>query len=144
MDLAEIATGLGIVKTGFDAIRTALGAVKDAQDALPAGEKKEAAARALDGAETQIRLGEAQIAKALGYPLCQCRFPPTPMLAVGYRPYIGAHEYQVLLDLVAKGQASPSPPGFMTVHECPTCGADDVGLYEYTRTVPPRSSTDLT
>ena len=135
MDLTEIAAGIGIVKTGFDAIRTALGLVKDVQGALPAGEKKEAAARALEEAEKQIRLGEAQIAKALGYPLCRGTFPPTPMLAVGYRPYNDHREYQLLLALVAKGQVS-SPSGF-TVHECPRCGANDAGLHDYNRTAPP-------
>jgi hypothetical protein len=135
MDLGEIAAGLGVVKTGFDAIRTALGLVKDVQGALPAGEKKEAAARALEEAETQFRLGEAQIAKALGYPLCRCRFPPTPMLSVGYRPYQDVHEYRVLLDLVAKGQAASASA--FTVHECPMCGANDAGPFGYTRT-PPR------
>jgi hypothetical protein len=134
MDLTEIAAGIGIVKTGFDAIRTALGLVKDVQGALPAGEKKEAAARALEEAEKQIRLGEAQIAKALGYPLCRCAFPPTPMLAVGYRRYVDEGEYHLLLALVAKGEAS-SPSGF-TIHECPTCGANDAGPYNYVRMTP--------
>ena len=134
MDLTELATGIGIVKSGFDAIRTALGLVQDVQGALPAGEKKEAAARALEEADKQIRLGEAQIAKALGYPLCRCAFPPTPMLAVGYRPYAGQREYQVLLSLVAKGQIS-SPSGF-TIHECPKCGANDAGHHDWTRTAP--------
>jgi hypothetical protein len=137
MDISEIAAGIGIVKTGFDAIRTALGLVRDVQGALPAGDKKDAAARALDEAETQIRLGEAEIAKALGYPLCRCAFPPTPMLAVGSRPYAGDREYQLLLDLVKKGQIS-SPGGF-TIHECPRCGANDAGHEEYTRTAPPRT-----
>jgi hypothetical protein len=136
MDLTEIASGIGIVKTGFDAIRTALGLVKDVQGALPPGEKKEAAARALEEAEKQIRLGEAEIAKALGYPLCRCTFPPTPMLAVGYRLCNDHREYQLLLALVAKGQAS-SPSAF-TVNECPTCGANDAGPHNYTRTAPAR------
>jgi len=134
MDVAEIAAGIGIVKTGFDLIRTALGLVKDVQGALPAGEKKEAAAQALEEAHTQIRLGEAQIAKALGYPLCRCAFPPTPMLAIGYRPYAGQREYHLLLELVGKGQIS-SPSGF-TIHECPICGANDAGPFDYTRTAP--------
>jgi hypothetical protein len=136
MDLTEIAAGIGIAKAGFDAIKTALGLVKDVQGTLPPGEKKEAAARALEEAEKQIRLGEAQIAKALGYPLCRCTFPPTPMLAVGYRPHNDHREYQLLLSLVAKGQAS-SPSAF-TIHECPTCGTNDAGPFNYTRSVPPR------
>jgi hypothetical protein len=134
MDLSEIAAGIGILKTGFDAIRTALGLVKDVQGTLPAGEKKEAAARALEEAEKQIRLGEAQIADGLGYRLCRCTFPPTPMLAVGHRPYAGQHEYRLLLALVAKGQIS-SPSGFI-IHECPKCGANDAGHHDWTRTAP--------
>src|SRR5215471_2578360 len=114
--------------------RAALGLVKDVQGALPAGEKKEAAGRALEEADKQIRLGEAQIAKPLGYPLWRCAFPPTPMLAVGYRPYAGQREYHLLLELVAKGQIS-SPSGF-TIHECPICGANDAGPFDYTRTAP--------
>jgi hypothetical protein len=134
MDLAEIAAGIGIVKTGFDALRTALGLVKDVEGALPAGEKKEAVARALEEADKQIRLGEAQIAKALGYPLCRCAFPPTPMLAIGYRPQAGQREHALLLELVAKGQITS--PSTFTIHECPMCGANDAGPFDYTRTAP--------
>ena len=141
MDLTEVASAIGIVKSGFDAIRAALGLVKDVQGALPAGEKKEAAARALEEADKQIRLGEAQIAKALGYPLCRCAFPPTPMVAVGYRPHSSRPEYDLLLALVAKGQAS-SPSGF-SVHECPKCGANDAGPYDFTRTAPPANHASL-
>jgi hypothetical protein len=135
MDLAAIATGVGILKSGFDALRTALGLVKDVQEALPSGEKKETVGRALEEADKQLRLGEAQIAQAFGYPLCRCAFPPTPMLAVGYRLPMAELDNAALLALVQRGHAS-SPSAF-PVHECPKCGANDAGPYVYDRTAPP-------
>ena len=39
--------------------------------------------QALQDASRQLEIGEAQIAKGLGFSLCQCSFPPTPMLTVG-------------------------------------------------------------
>jgi hypothetical protein len=103
MDLAAITAGLAAAKSGFETLRTALGLVKDAQGMLPAGERKDAVARTLEEADKQVRLAEAQIAQALGYKLCRCAFPPTPMLAVGYTP-----------GLVRE-----------VVHECPRCREND-------------------
>ena len=51
---------------------------------LPNDQKKEVATQALEQAEQASRIAEAQIAKALGYELCKCQFPPTPMLTIGY------------------------------------------------------------
>jgi hypothetical protein len=135
MDIAEIAAGIGVVKSGFDAIRTALGLVKDVQGTLPAGDKKEAAARALEEAETQIRLGEAQIAKALGYPLCRCAFPPTPMLMVGY---IGFYQLSGIDQHLfhQKFKEGSGLTGSMPVHECPKCKNTDAPSYPlFQRTV---------
>jgi hypothetical protein len=64
--------------------RSAIGLAKDAVAILPA-DKKEAVSRGLEEADKQLRLAEASIADALGYALCRCAFPPTPMLLVGYR-----------------------------------------------------------
>jgi hypothetical protein len=109
VDLAAITAGLAAAKSGFETLRTALGLVKDAQGLLPAGEKKEAVARTLEEADKQVRLGEVQIAQALGYLLCRCAFPPTVMLAVGRYPPVGD-----IPDVV---------------HECPRCGANDAQYY---------------
>jgi hypothetical protein len=46
--------------------------------------RRKAITAALDQAEAAAKFAEAQIAKALGYDLCKCQFPPTPMLTVGY------------------------------------------------------------
>ena len=56
MDLAAIAAGVGIAKSGFEALRTALRLVKDVQGALPPGEKKETVERALAEADNQLHL----------------------------------------------------------------------------------------
>jgi hypothetical protein len=136
MDLTSITAAVGIAKSGFETLRTALGLVKDVQQTLPPGEKKETVGRALEEADKQLRLGEAQIAQALGYPLCRCAFPPTPMLAVGYRTATSMVEYDALVSLAQKGQFS-SAAG-IPVHECPKCGANDAGPYAYDRTAPPR------
>jgi len=83
MDLTSLATGMQAVKIGFDTLRAALGLVKDVQEVMPAGEKKEAVGLSLAEATKQLKLAEAQIAQGLGYQLCRCTFPPTPMLEVG-------------------------------------------------------------
>ena len=50
---------------------------------LPKGEKADAAKERLDQAEKALRASEAELAKALGYNLCQCTFPPQIMLSKG-------------------------------------------------------------
>src|SRR6266481_6151134 len=119
MDASAIATGMTVAKTGFDTLRIAWGLVKDVQQALPSGEKKEVAARTLEEADKQLRLGEAEIAKALGFTLCRCEFPPTPMLKIGYRFALDHFERSALLIMAKDGRIS-SPSAF-TINECPKC-----------------------
>jgi len=139
MDSATIASGMALAKTGFETLRTALGLVKDVQQALPSGEKKEVAGRALDEADKQLRLAEAEIAKALGYSLCRCEFPPTPMLQVGYRFALNHLESNALLIMAQEGRIS-SPSAF-PINECPKCGNNDAGGQQYHRTASPRTTT---
>lgn len=75
--------GLGDVKTLVDTIRSIIATWREVKDELPDGPKKEAVSRSLQAAERQSKVAEAQIAAALGYPLCRCEFPPTIMLRVG-------------------------------------------------------------
>jgi hypothetical protein len=135
MDIAAIATGMTLAKTGFDTLRIALGLVKDIQQVLP-DEKKEVVARTLEEADTQLRLAEAEIAKALGYSLCRCEFPPTPMLKIGYRFALDHFERSALINMTQAGHAS-SPSAF-AINERPKCGKDDAGGQQYHRTAPPR------
>lgn len=74
---------LAEIKAGFDLLRQGIGFAKDAKDLLPSGEKKASAEKSLEEAEKASRLAEVQLAKAMGYELCQCTFPPQIMLRVG-------------------------------------------------------------
>ena len=138
MDAAAIASGMTLAKAGFDTLRTALGLVKDVQQTLPSGEKKEVAARTLEEADKHLRLGEAEIAKARGYALCRCEFPPTPMLKIGYRFPLNHFERSTLLLMAKDGNIAP--PSAFPINECPRCGNDDAGGQQYHRTAPPRST----
>lgn len=108
--------GVDQLKSMFEMFRSALGMVKDVQGLLPDGEKKEAALRSLDEAKKASDIAEASIAQALGYELCKCQFPPTPMLTVGFMSRHGR-----------MGESS-------TVYECPRCGINTAGPWSFTRT----------
>lgn len=106
---------LSAAKLGFDTIRAALGMVRDAKDALPNTEQRKAIEIAIDQSEKQLAIAEAQMAQALGYELCKCKFPPTIMLAVGS---------------IADHKARSNK----TVFECPECGYDTANPYSFDRT----------
>ncbi len=96
--------------------------VREIRKAIGGGtpQQDKALDEALDHAVRTAAIAEAEVAKALGYELCKCQFPPTIMLTVGYK-----------LD---RGKAGSGP-----VYECPRCGSNNVGPWGYERTAPPRS-----
>lgn len=112
MNVEQIAAAVALAGSCFDTIRNLIGTVKDVQGVLPDGEKKEAVRLATVEVEKQALLAEVQLAAALGYPLCRCKYPPAAMLKVGYaevpriRPETGME--------------------FRDVHECPKCKQRDV------------------
>ncbi len=59
---------------------------------LPKGQKHDELQRRLVDADKALRASEVQLAKALGYHLCQCTFPPQIMLSKGYHPVHGRDE----------------------------------------------------
>jgi len=77
---------IAALAAGFKYVKDAVSLLKDAKDLLPAGEKREAAQRLLVEAEERIPVAEAQLAKALGYQLCRCDYPPAIMLETGQPP----------------------------------------------------------
>jgi hypothetical protein len=95
------------LKTAFDMFRSAVGLVRDTKKAI-VGDDTKAADKALDEALRSAGIAEALIAKALGYELCKCEYPPTAMLTVGYKNERGAS---------GKGP----------VFECPKCGYNTAG-----------------
>jgi hypothetical protein len=116
------AEGAVALKTAFDLFRSAVGLVRDSKKAIGHDDAQaKAADEALDEALKAAGLAEALIAKALGYELCKCAYPPTAMLTVGYK--------------AARGQAGSGP-----VFECPKCGYDNASPFGYTRIAPRREA----
>jgi hypothetical protein len=55
-------------------------------------QQQEAIDQALTTASSNTAIAEAHLAQALGYELCRCEFPTTPMRTVGYfRRNVGRH-----------------------------------------------------
>jgi hypothetical protein len=75
---------------------------------------------ALETASAATAIAEAEIAKALGFELCKCQFPPIPMLTVGH---------------VDNPHANMRGP----VYECPMCGYNSAGPC-YDRIAPRRAT----
>lgn len=67
---------------------------------------------ALDKASKATAIAEAQVAQALGYQLCKCEFPPTPMLTVG-----------------STGRDDKAA----TVYQCPKCKHDTAAPFTFNR-----------
>lgn len=84
MDVEGVGAAVALAKSCFDAVRNLVGLVKDVQGFVPEGEKKDAIRLATAEVEKQAALAEVEWAAALGYKLCRCEFPPTPMLKVGW------------------------------------------------------------
>jgi len=62
------------------AAKTALEVIKGAVTLLPKGSKSEEAREQIERAEKALKASEGAAAKALGYKICQCTFPPQIML----------------------------------------------------------------
>jgi hypothetical protein len=105
--------GAGAVKAAFDSLRSAISLVKDVRSLDGGSEQQQKAIdSALATAATNTAIAEAQLAQALGYELCKCEFPPTPMKTVGY---FG-------LSAGSAGRRAGDP-----VYECPKCGYRNSG-----------------
>jgi hypothetical protein len=128
---------MAAVRTGLDTIKTAVGLIREAKDMLPSGEQKDKAGIALENAATKLAEGEAAVAVALGFTLCRCAFPPTPMLMVGHIPIRHLSGPDMGQVLSRKPKAGGELTGSVPVHECPKCGNTDAPSYDkFQRTVP--------
>ncbi len=112
-----------------EALKTSIGAIGSAYDLVkkfrsssaPTAQEEKVIDQALVTADTAAQIAHVEIAKALGYELCRCQFPPTAMLAVGQtRP-------------MRMEKAQP-------VYECAKCGYNTAGPWAYNRIAPPRIS----
>ena len=64
----------------INAAKETLVLLKSAYSLLPNSKDKEDIERRIRAAEEIMKRSDAQLAKELGYFLCQCEFPPHPML----------------------------------------------------------------
>ncbi|WP_271896156.1 hypothetical protein [Candidatus Phyllobacterium onerii] len=117
LDPQVVASGANAAKSAIDALRALLGIYTDATKSLPAKDQQ-TATLAIEKSIEQLDIAEAQIARALGYELCKCQFPPTVMLTVGH------------------SNARGNKPG--PIYECPKCGYDTAAPFSFIRTAPPR------
>jgi len=62
------------------AAKTALEVIKGAATLLPKSSKSEEVREQIERAEKALKTSEGAAAKALGYKICQCTFPPQIML----------------------------------------------------------------
>lgn len=100
----EVTQAADAVKATVEAIRAAWTAIRDIGATAP-----DLVEKALREAEAAAQAAEAQLATALGYELCRCEFPPTPMLLAGYR---------------LNGEP---------VHKCPKCSHDTAYPFKWVR-----------
>jgi hypothetical protein len=64
----------------FTAAKSALDIIKGIRAELPKGPQADIAQRKIEEAESALDISRAQLAKRLGFKLCQCSFPPQIML----------------------------------------------------------------
>jgi hypothetical protein len=136
MDFTSISAGMAALKAGLDTAKTALGIVKDAKDMLPSSDQKQRIETALAHANEKMAESEAGVANALGYTLCRCQFPPTPMLLVGHIPIVRLNGIDKGQALSRKSKAGGGMTGSVPVHECPRCRTTDAPNYpNFQRTI---------
>lgn len=137
MDISQIGADLAALKTGFETAKSGFGLLRSLWDAFPSGSEKDRAAAALEDAERKMAEAEAGVAAALGYTLCRCQFPPTPMLAVGHIPIRHLNGIDRGQVLAQHPKAGGGMTGSIPVHQCPKCKTTDAPSYpNFERTVP--------
>jgi hypothetical protein len=73
IDPTEAGAWAVAAKSGVELLKSAWGM-------LPKGADKDVIGRKIEEAEKALDRADAQLAKELGYTLCECTFPPRPML----------------------------------------------------------------
>jgi hypothetical protein len=82
--MADEVTVLGQLTQAFDALRATIGLAKGTVDSISDLRERAAAKKSVEELERSAQLAEADMAKAFGYQLCRCKFPPQVMLTVGF------------------------------------------------------------
>ena len=106
----DINSAMESIKLGLSLFAEAIGLAKKVKDVLPESKDKEAIEKSLDEAVKAAHVAEAQIAKALGYSLCKCTFPPQIMLSNGYKETNYTHEEEFICPKCRRSSIPPEPP----------------------------------
>lgn len=107
-----------LVSDWMRSAKTALEVLKGARDLLPKGPERSKVEAAVTEAESAAARADATLAKALGYQLCTCTFPPSIML---WQQAAGQHA----CPSAACGRTvkpRPTAPGSL----CPRCGETEL------------------
>jgi hypothetical protein len=108
-DPSAWAQGAAALKAAFDSIRTALSIAKDVRSlGCGSDQQQKAIDNALSVAASSTAIAEAELAKAFGYQLCKCEFPPIPMRTVGSHTR-NMEEHMRVGDPVYEGSVLDSP-----------------------------------
>ena len=125
-DPSSWAQGFTALKMAFDSARSAFSMAKEVRSRGGGTEQEQKAIdSALTIASSNTAIAEAKIAASLGYELCKCDFPPTPMRTVGY----------FSRQVANKNEGDP-------VYECPKCGYNNAGPFLYERIASERSTSN--
>jgi hypothetical protein len=109
--------------TGYlTAAKTALDIFKGIRSELPAGSRTTTINQQIEKAEAALRTSEAELAKALGYTLCQCTFPPQIML---WRESEQAH--------VCSNPTCGRKLKLEIGEKCPVCGTGTLNVLRVTK-----------
>jgi hypothetical protein len=123
-DPATWSQGALAFKSIFDGLRSAISMVREARGSRDTDRGKEETKLievALEKASAATAIAEAEVARALGFELCKCQFPPIPMLTVGHIE-------------------NPHANMRGAVYECPKCGFNSAGPWGYNRIAPRRTT----
>jgi hypothetical protein len=79
IQMDDVSAYIAAAKNVLDILKTMAGL-------LPKGPESDGTKQRLIEAEKALKASEVQLAKTLGYHLCQCTFPPQIMLSTGRHP----------------------------------------------------------
>jgi hypothetical protein len=78
--MGGLETLLGTAGTIATTLKSYIDVAKGLREVMPDGKERDELDRELKNAEEGLARTDAQLVQQLGYTLCRCTFPPTPML----------------------------------------------------------------
>ncbi|MCG8073275.1 MAG: hypothetical protein N0C86_14975 [Candidatus Thiodiazotropha taylori] len=106
----DVSNAIEGIKTGLSLFSQAIGLAKETKDLFPDSTNKQAIEYSLEEADKAAKLAEAQIAKVLGYKLCQCTYPPQIMLSRGYKLDNYTQKEEFICTKCGKSSIPPEAP----------------------------------